>query len=132
MSKLYIQYLKLKQENKNHLYLFKSGIFYIFLDKDAEKINEIFQFKLTNLNKEVLKCGFPLKSLNKYMVKFKEKKLKVIIIDNKKKVETVKKYIEDVNVMAFINEIKRINIDEISPMAAYLLLKRFKVVIADE
>lgn len=31
MSKLYVEYLKLKSENINKLYLFKSGIFILLL-----------------------------------------------------------------------------------------------------
>ena len=41
MSKLINVYEKLKQENKDTLYLFKSGIFYIFIGNDA-KIVRIF------------------------------------------------------------------------------------------
>ena len=41
MSKLYNNYLALKKENESTLFLFKSGIFYIFLDEDATKISNI-------------------------------------------------------------------------------------------
>ncbi|MGI6329959.1 MAG: hypothetical protein ACOXZR_03890 [Bacilli bacterium] len=47
-------------------------------------MNKLFDLKLTNLNLEVLKCGFSLNNLEKYMEKFKEKNLKVAIIENKK------------------------------------------------
>ena len=39
MSKLFTMYQNLKSENSSDLYLFKSGMFYIFLDDDARKIN---------------------------------------------------------------------------------------------
>ena len=50
MSKLYNNYLALKKENESTLFLFKSGIFYIFLDEDATKISNILGLKLTMLN----------------------------------------------------------------------------------
>ena len=60
MSKLYNQYLKLKSDTKekNIIYLFKSGIFYICLDEDARKMSDIFDFKITPINEDVVKCGF--------------------------------------------------------------------------
>ena len=59
MSKLYKSYKNLKQNNPNKIYLFKSGMFYISLQEDAEKLSDIFGFKITNLNEEVTKVGFP-------------------------------------------------------------------------
>lgn len=38
MSTLYNRYLQLKQEKCDVYYLFKYGIFYIFLDDDAKDI----------------------------------------------------------------------------------------------
>ena len=46
MSKLYEQYLKLKNENPKKLYLFKSGLFYIALEDDAVALSD--KFKLNN------------------------------------------------------------------------------------
>ncbi len=60
MSKLYKTYLILKNQDKNTLYLFKSGIFYIFLDENAKIISNILNLKLTNLSPTVVKCGFPV------------------------------------------------------------------------
>lgn len=67
MSKLVNLYKSLKSEDANTLYLFKSGIFYIFLDDDAKIINELLDLRLTNLNEETVKCGFPSNSLSKYL-----------------------------------------------------------------
>lgn len=57
MSKLYERYLELKKQDSSILYLFKSGIFYIFLDEDAKKMSYILNLKLSNLNESILKCG---------------------------------------------------------------------------
>lgn len=66
MSKLYQTYVSLKVQDSSKLYLFKSGIFYIFLDEDAKLISSKLNLKLTNLNSMVVKCGFPTSQLEKY------------------------------------------------------------------
>lgn len=38
--KLYDKYKELKEQNKDKLYLFKNGNFYIFIGEDADYINE--------------------------------------------------------------------------------------------
>ena len=82
ISKLYNKYLQLKDKNPSHFYLFKSGIFYIFLAEDAKKMSSILNLKLNNLNESVLKCGFPINSLQKYMNLLKTANCEVEIIDN--------------------------------------------------
>lgn len=47
MSKLYSIYKKLKESNKDTVYLFKSGIFYIAISDDASLLSSKFKFKLT-------------------------------------------------------------------------------------
>ena len=49
------------------MYLFKSGYFYYFLDQDAKELYKILNLKLGHLNSDIVKCGFPINSLNKYM-----------------------------------------------------------------
>lgn len=69
MSKLYSKYKVLKQNSKdssNKLYLFKSGIFLLFLDDDAKIASSLLSLKLGKLNDDILKCGFPTTSLQKY------------------------------------------------------------------
>ncbi len=66
MSKLYDKFVLLKASNKDKLYLFESGIFYIALNEDAAKLSEIFGFKITNLNENTTKCGFPKKRIEYY------------------------------------------------------------------
>lgn len=65
MSKLYNQYVILKVNNPNKFFLFKSGIFFIFLDEDAKIMSKVLNLKLSNLNADILKCGFPENSLDK-------------------------------------------------------------------
>ena len=75
--KIYDKYLELKNLNKNKLYLFKSGNFYIFLADDADKINEYMVLKKTPYNKEIMKCGFPVNSVDSYMKVFNNHKLDI-------------------------------------------------------
>lgn len=58
MSKLYAKYISLKAKDSNQLYLFKSGIFYIFLDADAKKVARALNLKLTKFNDTIFKCRF--------------------------------------------------------------------------
>ena len=66
MSKLYKNYILLKLQNSEKFYLFKCGLFYIFIDSDAEIMSKVLKLKLTNLNSLIKKCGFPVNSCNKY------------------------------------------------------------------
>ena len=81
MSKLINTYKQLKENDSETFYLFKSGIFYIFLDEDAKKMNSILNLKLTNLNNDIVKCGFPTNSISKYINLLISNNIKFKIID---------------------------------------------------
>lgn len=70
MSKLYNTYEELKRENPDFIYLFKNGIFFIALDEDAYTLSNLFGFKLTNFTPNIVKCGFPCSSYEKYFKLF--------------------------------------------------------------
>lgn len=60
MSKIYDKYLKLKSSNdyqENTVYLFKSGIFFIFIEEDAKTMSQLLNLKLGKLNENIVKCG---------------------------------------------------------------------------
>ena len=80
MSKLYEQYLKLKNGNPKKLYLFKSGLFYIALEDDAVALSDKFKLKLTNLGNTTLKSGFPESRLKHYTEHFKLKNIDYILV----------------------------------------------------
>ena len=109
MSKLYLEYLKKKNKDKEKYYLFKSGIFYIFIEDDAYRINKYIDLKITKLNDEVVKCGFPIKNIDKYMILFKDNNLDIEIVDNSDKVKDIIKYINKIDINS-INGIEAINI----------------------
>lgn len=102
MSKIYDRYLNLKEKDNDKIYLFECGNFYIMLDSDAIICNEIFGFKLTKFSNLCDKCGFPLNSLDKYIIKFKERELNYEIIKNeikseKNKLDEIKELINNSN-----------------------------------
>lgn len=127
MSKLYNQYVNLKQKDKSTLYLFKSGIFYIFLEEDARTISKIFHLKITPLNQDVVKCGFPVSAYSKYQKLFEEKKLNIQIIDEH---QEILPFSEDL--IHFVNQIKTIDFTKTTPMEIYHLVLELKEKLKNE
>ena len=120
MSKLYENYLLLKKQDNSKLYLFKSGIFYLFLDDDAKIVSPILNLRLTNLNEKVLKCGFPVNNLNKYINLITSNGYEVNIIDsNNKEVYKSNDYISNENIKNFIKSISKIDTNLLSISEAY-------------
>ena len=115
MSKIYNKYLELKAIDKDKLYLFKSGKFYIFIDKDCDIINEYVVLKKVKFFGDIYKCGFPNNVLDNYLKVFKNHKLNVEIIDE------VDSSIESI--------IKSVDVDNITPIEALIKLKELKDIV---
>lgn len=127
MSKLYNEYCKLKNKECEKLYIFKSGMFYIFLADDAKKISEIFGFKLTKLNEEVQKCGFPVSRLDYYIMLLKNRNLDFEIIDgNYSKIENYEDYINNNKLKKVVKKIVELNLDNITFKESYEILNYSK------
>lgn len=122
MSKLYLKYLSLKKENSNRIYLFKSGIFYIFIDDDAKKMSKILDLKLTNLNSSIQKCGFPVKSFEKYLNKLKNLNYEFEIISTENSSHNLIDYIQNEKITNIIENFIKTNIDELSISQAFDIL----------
>lgn len=128
MSKLYSEYTKLKQKNNQKLYLFKNGIFYISLQEDAKKLSEIFDFKITNLNDSVIKCGFPLKRLEFYINLLKQNDIDFEIIDNNySKIENYSDYLNNENIRNIIDSIIELDMNDISFKEAFEFLNDLNI-----
>ena len=95
MSKLYTMYLEKKNIDKDKYYLFECGMFYIFIDDDAYKISKYVPFKITKLNENIVKCGFPKNSLEKYLSIFDNLKLDIEIIDTHTEITNAKNRIKE-------------------------------------
>lgn len=125
MSKLFNIYTKLKYENSEIIYLFKSGIFYIALDKDAEFLSKKYNYKLTNLTPDVLKCGFPCTSFDKHYLNFLNDNINFKIIENNTIFE-INEYIQNDKLLSLVNKIKDINVNELSVSEAYNFIEELK------
>lgn len=115
MSKLYNEYLKLKNQNPEKIYLFKSGIFYISLNEDAEQLSKLFNFKITNLNDTVTKCGFPQKRLEYYTNLLTSCSVDFEIIDsNYPKIENYSDYLNNIKLKEIIDSIRDLDMNNIT------------------
>ncbi len=120
MSKLYEKYLLLKKQNSSILYLFKSGIFYIFLEEDAKKMSFLLNLKLTNLNESVLKCGFPVNNLAKYSSLIQKAGYELHIVDTiTEKTHSSNDYILNATIKDFIRKLSSIDSNTLSISEAY-------------
>ena len=120
MSKLYKMYLKLKIENSEIIYLFKSGIFYIALDNDALILSEKYNLKLTNLNSNIVKCGFPCNNFDKYYSLFLQDNINFKLVDDDT-IFSFSDYKKYKNIDNILEKISNVNIDDLSVSEAYNL-----------
>lgn len=100
------------------MYLFKSGNFYIFLDEDAKNISKIVPLKLTKFSNDILKCGFPLNSYDRYMDVFKNLKLNIDIVDE-----------SNIDNNKIIDKIRSVNLDTLKPIDAIKVLEQLKEMV---
>lgn len=127
MSKLVNCYKNLKSNDSSYLYLFKSWVFYIFLDEDAKIISNLLHLKLTNLNSEIQKCGFPANSLEKYLALLKLIPYEVKIIDNTDSVSyTPKQFSINKEILDFLSDISILNVETLSVSQAFNFLSSIK------
>lgn len=125
MSKLYDIYKKLKNENNEIIYLFKSGVFYICLDDDAKILSKIYNLKLTNLNVDIVKCGFPCSSFDKYYKLFVNDNINFKIIENNT-IFNCSDYLQNKTLLSLLDKISKVNIDDLSVSEAYHFIEEIK------
>ena len=123
MSKLYKKYLELKKTDSSKIYLFRSGLFYIFLDDDAYLMSTHLNLRLTNLNQDILKCGFPVNTLNKYLNLIKAFNYNVVIIDDLNSTPlSCNDYISNEKMKELINKLSLIDSNNLSIKEIYSLV----------
>ena len=126
MSKLYNSYLSMKRNDKDTILLFKSGIFYILLDNDARLVSSILNLKLTQLNSDVVKCGFPISSLDKYLHLLIKYNLNVKIIDlSSNTVYNPDEFAYNSETDSLLLELSKLDVDNLSIKEAYSKLEDF-------
>ena len=123
-SKLYKKYLSLKINDSSYFYLFKSGIFYIFISDDAKRIAPLLDLKLTHLNSSIMKCGFPINATKKYFKMFEELNLKVKIVNLTDTVytNTIERQLNTKEFFEIIEKFLEVNIENLSISQAFDLL----------
>lgn len=82
MSKLLKQYEELKKKDPEKIYIFKVGIFYNILNEDARLVSKEIGLKLTDLSPEIIKCGFPVATLEKYTNLLAEHNIKFEVVSS--------------------------------------------------
>lgn len=82
MSKLLKQYEEFKKKNPEKIYIFKVGIFYNILNEDARLVSKEIGLKLTDLSPEIIKCGFPVATLEKYTNLLAEHNIKFEVVSS--------------------------------------------------
>jgi len=127
LSKLYNTYLSLKKQDSKSIYLFKSGIFFIALDEDARILSDAFNFKLTNLNDSIVKCGFPCSSFYKYYSLFQTNNFTVRIIEpDDNTLYSITEYQQKEAITELLSTISSIDIDTLSVSEAYQFITNLK------
>ena len=123
VSKLANLYKILKNKDSSTLYLLKSGIFYIALDEDALTLSDLFNFKLTDLNKNIIKCGFPASRISYYS--------NLLSLKNIFYLSQYSNNSSSINNSSFANlpiveELLNINFDEITFKESFFILQKLQ------
>lgn len=122
MSKLFNEYKRLKEKDKNTLYLFESGTFYYALSEDAEMINKLFGYKILEFGKQTIKAAFPKSSLEDRKRFFEINNIKYEIIKNRNCNNATYNLSTEENIL---KEIKQLDMNNISPINAFKLLLEY-------
>lgn len=124
MSKLYSKYTQLKSQNPNTIYLFKSGIFYIALDKDAIRLSEELKLNLGKLNDQIVKVGFPVSSRDRYVHFMDVLNIPYQFVDDTYGViENYSDYANNEDLKSIVNEILALDFDNLSFKDGYDILR---------
>ena len=130
MIKLQKSYTNLKSKDAEKVYLFKSGMFYLALSDDCEKLSSVFGFKKTKLNEEIEKCGFPISRLEFYTEQLEKREISFQIVDDDySKIENYSDYMNNSKLKKIIQEIKNIDLNNITFKQAYEFLENAKMEI---
>lgn len=122
MSKLLKQYNELKEKDPNTIYMFKVGIFYIFINDDARLVSKEIGLKLTNLSSEIIKCGFPISSLEKYTKKLDNLQLQYKVIDDLPQNSNIVDYSKNIEIKKILKKISEIDMNNTTFQQAFNIL----------
>lgn len=122
MSKLIKKLEELKKHDASSIYIFRVGIFYNILNEDAKILNEKLGLKLTSLSPEIIKCGFPISSLDKYTKKLDELQIQYKIIDDLPNNSNVTDYSNNIEIKKILNKIAEIDMNNTTFQQSFNIL----------
>ena len=122
MSKLTKKLAELKKNDASSIYIFRVGIFYNILNEDAKILNEKLGLKLTSLSPEIIKCGFPISSLDKYTKKLDELQIQYKIIDDLPNNSNVTDYSNNIEIKKILNKIAEIDMNNTTFQQSFNIL----------
>ena len=123
MSKLYSKYLEQKALNPNILYLFKSGIFYMALNEDANKLSDALSLKVTNITDKLYKCCFPVSKSDYYFKTLESLNINYKIIDPSQNVIlNYAEYKDNEKFNSIITNLLKLDLNRTSYQDAYIIL----------
>ena len=123
MSKLYSKYLEQKALNPNELYLFKSGIFYMALNEDANRLSDALSLKVTNITEKLYKCCFPVSKSDYYFKTLESLNINYKIIDPSQNVVlNYAEYKDNERFNGIITNLLKLDLNKTSFQDAYIIL----------
>ena len=123
MSKLYSKYLEQKALNPNILYLFKSGIFYMALNDDANRLSDALSLRVTNITDKIYKCCFPVSKSDFYFKTLESLNIDYKIIDPSQNVVlNYAEYKDNEKFNSIITNLIKLDLNKTSYQDAYIIL----------
>lgn len=123
MSKLYSKYLEQKALNPNILYLFKSGIFYMALNDDANRLSDALSLRVTNITDKIYKCCFPVSKSDFYFKTLESLNIDYKIIDSSQNVVlNYAEYKDNEKFNSIITNLIKLDLNKTSFQDAYIIL----------
>ncbi len=73
----------IKQIHTKDICLFRMGGFYHVFGKDAYILSYFFDYKVKNIDDNIVECGFPINAISKVMRRLEDNKINYITIDRR-------------------------------------------------
>ena len=122
MSKIINKLNELKKQDASSIYIFRVGIFYNIFNEDAKILSEKLGLKLTQLTSEIIKCGFPISSLEKYTKKLDNLQLKYTIIDDLPQNTSITDYSNNIELKKVLKKITEIDMNNTTFQQSFNIL----------
>ena len=83
---------EIEETHKENICMFKIGNFYHVYGRDSYILAYLFEYKIRNIENNMIECGFPLKSLPKILAKLENELINYLVIDNRNNYYVDKKF----------------------------------------